>query len=608
MKKEKKPDEPFHILLVEDSLTQAFHMRHLLEEEGFMVTHSQSAEHALTCLEKDQPDLMIVDYHLPGMNGGQLAHQIKMRAALWSSIPILIQTEDSQSDLERKGLESGADDYISKSADVNLLILKIKALLRQQSEGSVTHAALGLKRSGILVVSDNEKSINNLLDLLRLDGNEVHIENNTDLFKTDALSARHLCKWADCIIVNISDEPCDGIAICQIINKHRRQILRVEGKSQRLVAIGSNPTFGAHLTQQLYEAGVDDLISYDMDLSLQILRIRILLRRKLHQDESRRLMQETHERQLAMEAAKAEAREHAAKASFAEALKAANAALADKNQQLRTTQSQLVQTAKMASLGELVAGIAHEINNPLAFILAHKETISSTLTKMDEVISQDTTAFYYEQFKTYLDKCQHRMQTIELGLSRIQNLVLKLRNFSRLDEAAHQKIDVAESIETILALLAPKIGNTIKVVLDLRAEPVLLCQPALLNQGVMNILSNAADAINEALAHGTKTTGHIAIETSMDTRNEKKWYVFRILDNGPGLAPDSKERVFEPFYTTKKVGVGTGLGLSIAYNVVQAHQGEISVEEGCALGGACFVIAIPLMPEVGDQIPEIEGV
>jgi two-component system NtrC family sensor kinase len=177
-------------------------------------------------------------------------------------------------------------------------------------------------------------------------------------------------------------------------------------------------------------------------------------------------------------------------------------------------------------------------------------------------------------------KSQDRVGAMKLGLGRIQELVLNLRRFSRLDEGDFQTVNVPESIETVLALIGHKLGARIDVRRRYEAVPDLYCSPALLNQVVMNIVGNAADAI--------KGTGAIDIETE----SNETTYTIRISDTGPGIPAEMRERIFEPFFTTKSVGSGTGLGLAIAYSVVQAHKGSITVDEG-PLGGASFTITIP---------------
>jgi two-component system NtrC family sensor kinase len=268
------------------------------------------------------------------------------------------------------------------------------------------------------------------------------------------------------------------------------------------------------------------------------------------------------------------------RARMAEALTQANGELEAANNKLIEAQAKLVQAAKMASLGELVAGIAHEINNPLAFILAHQATVQRLLGKIGPSDIAD------EQARAFIAKAQDRATAMGAGLRRIQDLVLNLRRFSRMDEGGFQLVDIFEALDTVLTLLSPKLGERITIGRRYAGPPVLWCSPALLNQVVMNIVSNAADAIE----------GPGRIEVSAAAEGDD--YLITIEDSGPGIPADLQERVFEPFFTTKPIGSGTGLGLAIAYTVVQAHKGAIAVGRS-ALGGASFRIAVPLTQDAG---------
>ncbi|MBE7209933.1 MAG: hybrid sensor histidine kinase/response regulator, partial [Gluconacetobacter diazotrophicus] len=331
-----------------------------------------------------------------------------------------------------------------------------------------------------------------------------------------------------------------------------------------------------------YEAGADDVLEGSAPVEAMVLRIRAVARRKLIQDEAGRLGIELREQRLDAERAREEAATNAAKAALAEALAHANLGLAEANEQLRDTQGKLVQAAKMASLGELVAGIAHEINNPLAFILGHHDTVRRLLERLEDGILG-------EEHAARLRKARDRVDGMGVGLKRIQELVVSLRRFSRLDESEQQDVDVPEAIETVLALLAHRIGAEMEVRLALRAPAVLRCQPALLNQVVMNIVGNAADAL-----HGHEVSaGASGKVIEVASRMDGGIYEISISDNGPGIPDAVRERVFEPFFTTKPVGAGTGLGLSIAWSVVRANGGTIEVERS-ASGGARFVIRVPV--------------
>ncbi|KAA2212077.1 response regulator [Teichococcus oryzae] len=563
------------LLLVEDSETQALQMRRLLEREGFSVACAGTAELALEALNEALPALVIVDFHLPGMNGDELARQIRLNSRT-RAIPVLMLTEAREGDLELQGLESGADAYVPKSADRDLLLLRIKALLRRRaatSAGEHGGGSTAFRRANILVIDDSATFRAYLTGLLAREGYVVRAEPDAEA-GLELAGVRPL-EW-DCVLVNVLSTTYDGTAVCARLNALRgaTATLATGSAGFQIIAIGTDSAAERETLSHVFEAGADDMVPGVAEPKLLTMRIRAALRRKMLQDEDRRLAEEIRERENSIQRARAEAAAAQAKAALAEALARANAELEDANRQLLDTQTKLVQSAKMASLGELVAGIAHEINNPLAFILAHQRTVERLLDQMQSVLPSEAAA------QPLLDKALNRSRSMRLGLRRIEELVAGLRKFSRTDDV-FQRVNVPDAVETVLALLAHKMGERIVVERRFEAVADLHCSPALLNQVVMNILSNAADAI--------EGRGRIIIHTESDADT----YRIAISDSGPGIPAEMRDRVFEPFFTTKPVGAGTGLGLAIAYNVIQAHGGTIAVGEG-ADGGACFMITIPV--------------
>ncbi|MBJ6125286.1 response regulator [Microvirga splendida] len=558
------------ILLVEDSETQALQLRHMLETNGFHVSWRSTAEAALDGLNEKLPDLVIADFHLPGMNGDELTRQMRLNVRT-RAIPVIMLTEARERTVERQGLESGADAYISKSAEQELILLRIKALLRRRSlpvgdsrEERQSPSFGTFRRACILIVDDSLTQRTYLQNMLAHEGYAVTTA--ADPAEALRLVRSSDATW-DCILVNLFSPGFDGIELCRQLNVYRglAPLPGVDAPSFAIVGLGNEE--GGNLLARAFSAGVDDIVPSNIEADGMRVRIRALVRRKLMQDENWRIEAELREREIALARARAEA-------ASADALAKANRELEEANDLLKGTQAQLVQAAKMASLGELVAGIAHEINNPLAFIQAHQGTVERLLTEIAAKVPPEA------GLERQVQKSRDRIGAMKLGLGRIQELVLNLRRFSRLDEGDFQTVNVPESIETVLALLGHKLGTRIDVRRRYNAVSDLYCSPALLNQVVMNIVGNAADAI--------KGTGGIDIETE----SNETTYTIRITDTGPGISPELRERIFEPFFTTKPVGSGTGLGLAIAYSVVQAHKGSITVTAGPA-GGASFVITIP---------------
>jgi two-component system NtrC family sensor kinase len=251
--------------------------------------------------------------------------------------------------------------------------------------------------------------------------------------------------------------------------------------------------------------------------------------------------------------------------------------IAAKNHQLRETQAHLVQSEKMASLGQLVAGIAHEINNPLAFVLNNIFVVQESLLKLDAGLRSSLSP----EAQTRLDKARARVGDMQEGAERVRDLVSKLRTFSRLDEGQFKIIDIHESIESVLLFLRHKAEGRITLVRDFQAPPRLGCFAGELNQVLMNLIANAIDSIPD---RGTIT---------ISTRHEDGDFVAVIRDTGKGIPEADRHKVFEPFFTTKPIGQGTGLGLAISYGVVKAHKGTIELTSECGLGTE-FTLRIPL--------------
>jgi len=258
------------------------------------------------------------------------------------------------------------------------------------------------------------------------------------------------------------------------------------------------------------------------------------------------------------------------------------------NNEIRDTQAKLVHTAKMASLGQLVAGVAHELNNPIGFIysnMSHLREYSQKLIHLVDVAEKNPQSLQAEKDKAdlaYIAKDLPKLiSSCEDGARRTRDIVMGLRNFSRLEESQVKQVDLHEGLENTLQLLSGEMKNRIKVVKNFGHIPKVECYPSQLNQVFMNVLGNAAQAIEgEGEIHiTTKPLGEDRVEIS-------------IRDTGKGMSKQTLEKIFDPFFTTKTLGRGTGLGLSISYGVVQKHGGEILVSSEVNKGTE-FKIILP---------------
>lgn len=281
-------------------------------------------------------------------------------------------------------------------------------------------------------------------------------------------------------------------------------------------------------------------------------------------------------RELEIDRARTARRAAELRASLADRLEQKNVELQAVNREMKEAQSQLVHAAKMASLGQLVAGIAHEVNSPLAFSLGHLATISRIISQL----SKDLNGQLTESHSARLDKANLRIEGAISGLERVRDLVARLRTFSRLDEGEFKMTNYQNDIESTLALARHRLPEGVVVAMNFAAENKLYCAPGILNQAVMNLISNAIDAVGD--------TGTIEI----GTRHDQAHYEVFVKDSGPGVPETIRDRIFEPFYTTKDVVPGAGLGLSITYMIVERHRGRIELRQ-FESGGTEFAIRIP---------------
>ncbi|MEG4027903.1 MULTISPECIES: AAA family ATPase [unclassified Microcoleus] len=271
---------------------------------------------------------------------------------------------------------------------------------------------------------------------------------------------------------------------------------------------------------------------------------------------------------------------------------------------LQQTQAQLIQSEKMSAVGQLVAGIAHEINNPVTFIHSNLQPTENYIKALVNLLE-----LYQQEYPNKSSAIKAKIEEIELafitedltkilqsmkvGSERIKQIILSLRNFSRLDEAEMKSVDLHAGLESTLLILQNRFQESdnqpkVQVIQEYGNLPHVTCYASEMNQVFISIISNALDALKQV----SKTNKHPFIKIQTEVI-EKEWVRIAIADNGSGIPAHIQERIFEPFFTTKPVGSGTGLGLSVSYAIIKKHGGKLTCDSTVS-SGTIFVIEIPI--------------
>jgi two-component system, NtrC family, sensor kinase len=454
----------------------------------------------------------------------------------------------------------------------------------------------------ILIVDDNPDNLRLLSRILTECGYSVQRAISGRLaLNAIRVNAPHL------ILLDVLMPDLNGYEVCEI--------LKSDDQTCEIPVI-----FLSALTEELnkvkaFELGGADYITKPFQSKEILIRIKhqltiLGLQRQLQQknqaltDRNLSLQAEIRERQQA---------EDALKQSESQ-LKLANQQLENTVKRLKHTQAQLIQTEKMSSLGQMMAGIAHEINNPVNFIYGNISHAASYIRDLLYILQT-----YQDEYPQKTPKLQEILEDIDLdflkddlpkllnsmqfGSDRIRQIVLSLRNFSRLDESTLKSVDLHEGIDSALLILrhqfqANKNQSEIQLHNKYAKLPKVTCNAGQINQVFMNILSNAIDALADYRRSTFAAQGDriptIGIRTEFSHANRVK---IQISDNGSGMSEEVRQQIFDPFFTTKPVGSGSGLGLSISYSIiVEEHGGQIDCHSEVGVGTQ-VTIELPVQPE-----------
>lgn len=419
--------------------------------------------------------------------------------------------------------------------------------------------------NSILIVDDTPNNIKILLDVLNKVGFDVSVAKSGEI----ALEKLPFIQ-PDLILLDVMMPGIDGFETCRC--------LKADENTKNIPVIFMTALSDSVNKLAGLRMGAVDYITKPIEIEEVLARINIQLKLKNTQ---KSLINEIEERRQT-------------EAKLKEALL-----------DLRHTQTQLVQAEKMSSLGRLVAGIAHEINNPISFIYGNLRHTHQYAQELIELLQ-----LYQRKFPTSDSEIQAKSEEADLefilndfpkllasmkvGIERIREIVLSLRVFSRLDEAGLKEVDIHQGLDSTLTLLEHRLkansqASNIEVIKDYGNLPLVECYAGQLNQVFMNTLNNAIDALLEEPQKQAIPTIRISTRVTDDQHIS-----IRIKDNGAGITADIIQQIFDPFFTTKPVGVGTGMGLAISYQiVVERHQGILECRSRPGEGTE-FLIQIPL--------------
>lgn len=552
------------ILVVEDSETQALKLQYLLEGEGWEVARSATAEAALEQLNERLPALIIADYHLPGMRGDELCRRVRMNVRT-RGIPILMLTMEQTEGSEQAGLDSGADDYVSKSVPSEILLLRVRAMLRKggQRAGLPGSGEAPFRRARLLAIDDSPTYLEYLADALNGEGYEV-----ARAARGDEGIDRITREAFDCVMVDLVMPRMDGIEVCRRITEINRA--QMERQPAAVIMLTSSES-EEDMTRGL-EAGADDFVGKSNDVAVLKARIRALLRRKFFQEDNQRIVEELKNKEI--EAVRSRAEREAE----------LHRALQQAYDELRQTQETAMQQERLRALGQMASGIAHDINNAISPVSLYV----GTLLEREPDLSA---------------RARQYLEVIQRAIDDVAHTVGRMREFyrTREPELVLAPVDLNQIVQQVVDLTRARWSDMPQqrgAVIDVRMElardlPNVGGIESEVREALTNLIFNAVDAMPD----GGRLTLRTATGQSVPG-SAGRYVSVEVIDSGAGMDEETRRQCLEPFFTTKGER-GTGLGLAMVYGVVRRHSAEIEIESAPGEGTVVrlkFATAAPVEP------------
>jgi len=543
------------ILIIDDTPANVGLLVDYLEDNGFRIVVAQDGMEGIKRAEFAQPDLILLDVMMPGMDGFETCARLKASERT-ADIPVMFMTALTESGEKVNAFGVGAVDYVTKPFQIEEVLarvrthLSLRALrreLEQQNRKLQQEIAVRLQtESALRLTQFSVDHATVAVFWLKPDGGFSYANDagcRLARYSRDELLGLHMYD----IEVGVT---ADTWAHNWAYIKERRSYTietRVRVKGGAVLPLEATVNY-------LEFGGVEYAIAYVRDIS--------------ERKRAEQTLSESYQK------------------------------LKESNRKLEEMYQQLLQSEKLASIGQLAAGVAHEINNPIGFVNANLEMLREYVAGLLQLVAlyeraEDLLAAHpdlleqIEQLRSRIDLDHLRADVTDLldesldGVQRVRRIVQDLKDFSRVGEVEWQNFDLHAALDSTLNIVRSEIKRKAEVTREYGTLPAIEGVPAQLNQVFLNLLINACQAIEQ--------DGRIVVRTG----REGDWVWVEVEDNGCGIPADNMTRIFEPFFTTKPVGTGTGLGLSLSYGIVTQHGGRIEISSQLG-AGSTFRVWLPM--------------
>jgi signal transduction histidine kinase/CheY-like chemotaxis protein len=579
------------VLVVDDTPANVDVLVIALEDAGHRVNIARSGEETFERIAQTRPDLILLDVMMPGLNGFEVCERLKADAKT-ADIPVIFMTASAERSDQYRAFEVGGVDYITKPfqiaevlarAGVHLALRRTQRELAARSEQMLFQIVEGSSTPTFVI--DREHRVthwNRALEVIS--GVSANKMVGTNRHWSAFFAEERPC-MADFLVDGTMDQNLE-----RYYSETGRRSALLEGAYE---GTGFFPQLGERGAWLYFTAA--PLLDTDGRLMGAIQTLQDISEQKAAEQELKRYKTELEDRV----------------ASRTQELLRANEELKSSNRKLEQVHVQLLQSEKMASIGQLAAGVAHEINNPIGFVnsnLGSLESYVRDLLRLLAVYEQHESSF--AEGSAARAEISAAKQAVEIdylrqdlpallneskeGLQRVKKIVQDLKDFSHAGKGEWESADLHAGLESTLNIVNNELKYKAAVAKHYGTLPAIECLPLELNQVFMNLLVNAGQALPDK--------GEITIRTGAE--GEHVWV--EIADTGTGIAPENLKRIFDPFFSTKPVGKGTGLGLAISYGIVQKHHGRIDVTSVVGQG-TTFRVTLPVRQPAATSESEAMG-